>query len=180
MLKRRVVRDPKKEAITFGLILLVAVGIFFAVLNYRTRHSYQASTETVAGTLHYSLHMPATSFAEGQDIPIQLTVRNIGNEPVVLKFDQELEFDVIVKRDVNMLFATVPFDVWKYSASHPGAANKPHERVLKPGGTLTYNVAWPQVDANNEKVAEGRYTIVGVLNQAGSKTLLQLSGGTHD
>lgn len=180
MLKRRTVRDPKKEAITFGVLLLVAIGLFFAVLNYRTRQRYSASAETVSGSLHYSLGMPATSYAEGQPIPIQLTVQNISNQSVVLKFDQELEFDVIVKHDMNLLFATVPFDVWKYSASHPGAVSKPHERVLKPGTTLTYKIEWPQVDASNQKVAEGRYIIVGVLNQAGSKTLLELSGGTHD
>lgn len=179
MLKRRVIRDPKKEALTFGGLLLAAVAIFFAVLNYKTQQRLSTSAETTEGPLQYSLTMPSETFAPGAPIPIRLQVRNVGRDIVLLKFDQELEFDVVVKRDVNLIFATVPFDVWRYSAAHPGGP-KAHDRQIKPGGTLEYKIEWPQVDFSNEQVSEGRYVIVGVLNRAGGKKVMELRGGKDD
>jgi hypothetical protein len=179
MLKRRVVRNPKKEAMTFGLILLAVIAIFFAVLNFVTAKRFHSSAEVVAGPLRFNLQMPKTNYAEGEDIPIKLTVSNISNSDVVLRFDEDLEYDFMVKRDVNLIFATVPFDVWKYSASHPGG-KKPHQRTLKPGQSITYEGVWPQVNAENEKVGAGRYVITGMINLAGKeKTTLEIRGGTQ-
>ncbi|NDD27927.1 MAG: hypothetical protein EB084_06650 [Proteobacteria bacterium] len=176
MLKRRVVRDPKKEAITFGAILLAAVAVFFIVLNRYTARSLHAEAEGVFGNIHCSLSMPNTTFGPGKPVPVKLTVKNISQEVTKLTFDSTLEFDVIVKRDVNLWLATVPFKVWQYSASHPGGAER-HTRELKPGETISYSVEWPQVNAQNEPVEEGRYIIEGALNVTGARHLLELSGG---
>lgn len=178
MLKRRVVRNPKKEALTFGLILLAVIAIFFAVLNYVTAKRFSSSDEVTAGPLKFNLQMPRVNYAEGESVPLKLTVTNVGKDSVSLKFDHDLEYDFIVKRDVNLIFATVPFDVWRYSASHPGGL-KSHTQVLKPGATLVYDAMWPQTNAEGEKVGSGRYVITGVINLAGEKKILEIRGGTQ-
>lgn len=179
MLKRRTVRNPRKEALAFTVIVLVAIALFFAVLNYKTSRHFQSSAEITQGPLHFSLLMPKVNFVEGESVPLKLTVQNIGTEDVTLKFDQELEFDFVVKRDVNLIFATVPFDVWKYSASHPGAQT-PHQRVLKPGEKTVFEASWPQVDSRSEPVGSGRYVIGGAINLSGEKRqTLEVRGGRN-
>ncbi len=179
MLKRRVIRNTRKEVISFGLALLFILVVFFAVLNYFTSNTFRSNSEAVQGPLRFSLSMPQTTYPQGQAVPLQLTVTNISNADVVLRFDQDLEYDFVVKREVNLILATVPFDVWKYSPGHPGGEH-PHQRLLRPGATLAYSAEWPQVDAEGKLVPQGRYVITGIINLTGAqRETLEIRGGTQ-
>src|SRR5687768_5040554 len=151
MLRRRVVRNPRKELATFAITVVVIVAVFFAVLNYflSLQHPPTSATELTVGQVRYSLEMPRTQYAEGDAIPLKMTLKNIGTEPVKLKFDHDLEFDFIVQKELNLVFASVPLEIWKLSSTRPPGQD-PHERVLKPGESRSYDGKWSQVNAQGD------------------------------
>lgn len=181
LLRKRIVRNPKREIVLFSIALVVIGVAFFAVLNYfvSLQHPPTSSAELTVGPLQYSLVMPRTRYSEGSPIPLKMSIRNVTPRNVTLSFDQDLEFDFIVQKDVNLIFARVPLDIWRYSVKH-GSEHKPHERVLKPGQARTFEATWEQTSSKGEPVGPGRYLITGVVNMAGGEhQSLQIRGNTE-
>jgi hypothetical protein len=180
MLRRRVVRDPKKEIASFAITLVIIFALFFAVLNYLValEHPPTSSASLRSFPLEYFLWMPQTNYREGQAVPLNLSVTNVSSKDVVLRFEQDLEFDFVVQRELNMIFVSVPLDVWRYSASHP-PGKEVHQRILKPKQSLTYQAEWPQVNAKGEKVGTGRYLIMGMVLAGKERQVLQIRGRTQ-
>ena len=178
MLKKRVVRDPKRETITFVLAVLVIIIVFLAVMNWLVVlfHPPVSSTEMQAGPLQFSLRMPKTSYREGEPVPLELTMTNTSKEAVVLRFDEGNEFDFVVQRDWNLVVLTIPMMVWTWSGSHP-SAQPAHRKALEAGKSMVYRAEWPQVDSRGDAAGPGRYTILGVVNLAGKdRQTLKLRG----
>ena len=177
LLTRRVIVNKKKQLLVFATTIVVMVAIFFAVLNYflALQRPPTSSTELTVGSLRYSLEMPRTHFGDGEDVTVRMTIKNVGSQEIKLSFASQLEFDLIVQRDINLIFATVPLNIWIYSACHPNQL-KAHVLVLKPQQTHSFVASWPQVDAHGDKVSPGRYLLTGVLNTEGSRQSLQLRG----
>jgi hypothetical protein len=180
LLKRRAVRDPKKENVTFIGAVVVIIAVFFAVMNLlmMTLHPPRKSEVLQAGALQFSLGMPKLNYREGEPVALEMTVTNTSTEAVTLHFEQEREYDFAVERDLNLFFLTVPMSVWSYSASHP-TAHVPHQRVLNPRQRLIYRSEWPQINSQGDAVGSGRYVIFGTVNLAGKdKQTLKLRGHT--
>jgi len=180
VLRKRVVRNPKKEIIAFAITVVVIIAVFFAVLNYfiSLQHPPTSAAELTVGPLQFSLVMPQTQYVEGAPIPLKLSVKNTGNRDVTLQFDEDIEYDFVVQKDLNLIFSSVPLDIWKYSSTHPSPI-RPHTRVLKPQASLTYKTNWEQIDSNGEPVSPGRYLITGVVNLRGERQTLQIRGNTE-
>ncbi len=180
MLRRRVIRNPKKEIATFTITLVVIVAVFFAVLNYflSLQHPPTSSVELTVENLRFSLEMPQTLYHEGQPVPLKLSVKNIGTKDVTLKYSQALEYDFVVQKDLNLIFSSVPLDIWRFSTTHP-VPGGPHDRVLKPQQSRSYETKWTQVNARGESVGTGRYLITGMVNLAEGPRVLHLRGTTE-
>ena len=178
MLKKRVVRDPRRETITFVLALVVIAIVFLAVMNWLVALFYPpvSSTEMQAGPLQFSLRMPKTNYREGEPVPLELTMTNTSKEAVTLRFDQGNEYDFVVQKDLNLIVLTVPMLVWTWSGSH-ASSQAAHRKVLDPGKSMVYKAEWPQVDSRGDAAGPGRYVILGTVNLAGKdRQTLKLRG----
>jgi hypothetical protein len=176
-IKRHIKRDPRKETITFAIVLVIALGLFIYAINYFLSQQSQLSKESTYKTkdLLFTIRMKETSYSVGQPIDLTMEVRNISNDPVVMKFDNNLECDFFVQKEVNLLFAKVPMGVWRYSASI-GMKPQRHSITLQPQETKLYNAKWDQKDFNGRQVKPGNYIIAGAINIAGQNTQLEMRG----
>lgn len=179
MLRRRVIVNKKKQLITFAVTLVVIVAAFFAILNYfvHLQQPPTSSAEHTVGTLRYSLDMPRANFGS-EDVVVRLSVKNTGDRDVKMVFTNELEFDLIVQKEINLVFVTIPLDIWIYSSCHQNLP-KPHVLTLKSQETKTYEASWPQVNSKGDKVSPGRYILTGVLDVEHHRQALVLRGASH-
>lgn len=184
-LKRRVASDepePQSQAKFFVVCLVAVVILFLLALKFFVWRK-QANLNTTANLqskgLFYKLEMPRTSYAKGEPIDIQLSVRNITSKPISLTFDQDLEFDFLVQSEVNLLFVQVPQDVWRLSADPEHLPKrKPHVITIPPGKEKIFRSTWTQEDYKGKAVEPGRYIISGQLNAKDRQEQLQLRGET--
>ncbi len=128
--------------------------------------------------LYYQLKMARTSYHLGEPIEVKLSVRNMTSSPVALRFSKNLEFDITVRKEVDLLFAQVPKVVWKMSESQMIYAD-PHDKVLAPGDVEVFVGEWKQLDREGKPVSPGNYQIIGTLLDERSETL-QLRGQTAE
>jgi Intracellular proteinase inhibitor len=180
LLRRRVIINKKKQLLTFAVTLVVIVGAFFAILNHfvALQQPPTSSAEHTVGPLRYSLDMPRSDFRENEDVVVRLTVKNTGASDIKLVFTHELEFDLIVQKEVNLIFATVPLDLWIYSSCHQNLP-KAHVVTLRSRESKSYEARWPQVNSKGDKVSPGRYTLTGILDLDGHRQALTLRGAAH-
>ncbi len=175
--KKRVKRNIKKEILTFVLLLLLVVVAFFVSIKYYVAYKEPLikSAHEKTNTLLYGIRMGKTRYAKGEPIELILEVRNISNKPVMLKFDESLEYDFIVKKEKNFFFVKVPMVVWRYSGT-VGSRKEKHTVTLQPQEVRQYKAIWDQKDFNGKQVTSGTYIITGIVNTAGHSTELQLRG----
>ena len=106
--------------------------------------------------------MDRTDYETGEPIPVKLSVANISPKPVVLSFQKNLEFELIVRREVDLVVAQVPRIVWKLSENYPVLKDF-HTLRIDAGKTLEFEAVWDQKNRQNEAVKSGRYQIIGRL-----------------
>lgn len=178
-LKRK--EEPQKvtqkgTVLFVALLVLAVVGFVVGVRMGVSRKDAKLSgtSELNRRGLYYQLKMARTSYQLGEPIKIKLTVQNMTSSPVALKFPKNLEFDITVRKEVDLLFAQVPKVVWKMSESQMLYAD-PHDKILDPGGIEVFEGTWEQLDREGKAVSPGNYQIVGNLLDERNETL-QLRG----
>lgn len=175
-------KKGKYDPIRNFILLLVGLFIvFFAVINYWSSNNapLTSSKTLVRDDLYFYLDMSKTNYVPGEDINLQLKVKNVGKHPMGLKFDDNQEFDIVVQKEIDLLFAKVPIQIWKRSILKIPLPKK-HTVVLHPGKTRIYFSTWDQTDTNGRRVPPGRYVITGVVNITGAKAILTLRGETEE
>ena len=184
-LKRRVATDepePKSQLKLFVILLIAIILAFLLVLKFfvwRKQATLNQTAKLQSKGLFYKLAMPKTSYAKGEPIDFELSVRNVTSKPISLTFDQDLEFDFLVQSEVNLLFVQVPQDVWRLSSDPEHLPKrKPHVITIPPGKEKIFRATWTQQDYKGNNVEPGRYIISGNLNAKDRQEQLQLRGET--
>lgn len=183
-LKRKV--EPEKVTrkgrfIFVILIIFCAIG-FVAGVRLAVAHQDSGLTGTSdlkSKGLYYQLKMERTNYNVGEPINVKLLVKNLSASPVTLKFQKNLEFDLTVRKEVNLLFAQVPKIIWKLSETKL-VVPEPHIKVIDPGQTEVFTGTWNQQTRDGESVKPGNYQIIGNLLADDRKESLTLRGRTED
>lgn len=174
-------RVTRKGTLVFVVLLILAVVGFVVGVRMgisRKDSKLTGTSELKTRGLHYQLKMARTSYQLGEPIEIKMSVRNITSSPIALKFPKNVEFDITVRKEVDLLFAQVPKVVWKMSESQMIYAEA-HDKVLDAGDTAVFVGTWKQLDRDGKPVTPGNYQIIGTLMDERSETL-QLRGQTAD
>lgn len=183
-LKRKV--EPQKVTrkgrfIFVILIILCAIG-FVAGVRLAVAHQDSGLTGTSdlkSKGLYYQLKMERTNYSVGEPINVKLLVRNLSASPVTLKFQKNLDFDLTVRKEVNLLFAQVPKIIWKLSETKL-VVPQPHIKVIDPGKVVVFTGTWNQQTRDGEPVKPGNYQIIGNLLADDRQESLTLRGRTED
>lgn len=171
----------KGIAIFVGLLILAVVGFIFGVrlgIARKDATLVNSSDLTTKG-LYYQLKMEKTDYNVGEPISVQLSVTNVSSSPIVLDFQKNLEFDLTVRKEVDLLFAQVPKTVWRLSEEQMVYKDK-HVLRVDAGKTLTFKGTWDQTDRDDEPVKPGRYQIIGNLLADNREESLQIKGQTNN
>ena len=153
------------------------MGVVRYVVN-KDKERLNRTAELESEGLFFSLEMPKKKYARGEGIEVTLKVQNVSTQEITLEFETEQHFDFLVQREMNLLFAEVPMNVWRLSsARHPS----PQKEIVKvaPGQELTFTDQWNQKDYNQKLVRPGRYVITGFLVAKGRNETLQLRSKTN-
>ena len=184
-LKRR--EDPPEKVTRKGLIVFVVL-LALCVVGFvvGVRLGVKKKDATLMGSadmktrgLYYQLKMEKTNYRLGEPIKVQLSVTNVTSAPIPLKFQKNLEFDLEVRKEVDLLFAQVPKTVWKLSEKQMVYADG-HDSIVDPGKTLSFTGVWDQTDRDNNSVKEGNYQIIGKLMADDRPESLSLRGKTEE
>lgn len=166
-LKRR--EEPekvtRKGTIVFVLLIMLAVVGFVFGVRAGVAHqdaSLLKKADIKTRGLHYKLRMEKDAYRLGEPIEVHLEISNISGAPIALKFQKNLEFDLTVRKEVDLMFAQVPKTIWKLSENQLVYAEA-HTEVLEPGGDMKFSGVWDQKDREGRPVKPGSYQIVGNL-----------------
>lgn len=121
--------------------------------------------------------MEKTDYEVREPITVELSVTNVTPHPIDLNFKKNLEFDLTVRKEVDLVFAQVPKTVWKLS-ERENILPEPHALRVDAGKTLTFRGTWDQTDREKQYVAPGRYQIIANLLADDREDALQLRGET--
>lgn len=164
-----------------GIILLAVIGFVVGV-----RWGVAAKDSDLVGSsqlktrgLHYLLKMEKTTYALGEPIDVQLSVTNVTSAPITLVFAKNLEFEIWVRKEVDLLFAQVPKTMWRLSEDQMVYKDR-HTVRIEPGKSITFSGTWDQIGRENKNVSPGQYQIIGSLLAEGRTESLQLQGKTSD
>ncbi|HXE73347.1 MAG TPA: BsuPI-related putative proteinase inhibitor [Candidatus Nitrosotenuis sp.] len=178
-LRRRTLRDRPQDVRLFVVLLAVLFVGFLLVLRYLVSSSSSLQQQATYQTedLIYNLTMPKTDYDRGEPIALNLTVANRSGRPLELVFDNELEVEFVVQRELNLFFVRIPLEVWRYSATR---VNRPqrHNVVIMPHDKKVFRAVWDQKDARGRQVGPGNYRILGYVTSRGERHELLLRGET--
>ncbi len=185
--KVRLKRKEEPEKVTrkgtfvfLFLIVLCVVGFVFGVRYGVARKDAKllGVSDMKTRGLYYKLTMEKTSYRLGEPIKVKLSITNVSSAPIGLKFQKNLEFDLTVRKEVDLLFAQVPKTVWKLSENQMSYPDD-HTSVIDPGKTLDFNGVWDQKDREGKSVNPGNYQIIGNLMADDRPESLALRGRTE-
>lgn len=159
--------------------MLAVVGFIFGVRLgiARKEANLSSSSDLNSKGLYYQLKMEKTEYEVGEPIGVQLSVTNVSSSPIVLNFKKNLEFDLTVRKEVDLLFAQVPKTVWRLSEKESVYKDE-HVLRVDAGKTLTFKGTWDQTSRDGESVKPGRYQIIGNLLAENRDEALQIRGQT--
>lgn len=172
----------RKGLIVFVVLLvLCVVGFVFGVRMGVARKDAKllGSSDMKTRGLYYQLKMERTNYRLGEPIKVQLSITNVSSAPIALKFPKNLEFEITVRKEVDLLFAQVPKEIWKLSENqmvYPDA----HDSIVDPGKTLNFHGVWDQKDREGKPVKPGNYQLIGNLLADDRPESLALRGKTEE
>lgn len=183
-LKRKQEPDKvtSKGTMTFVILILLTIVVFVVGVRLgvaRKNSSLQGSSDLRSRGLYYQLKMARTHYHLGDPIEIKLTITNVTASPIPLKFPKNQEFDITVRKEVDLLFAQIPRIVWTLSPTKMVYA-EPHVFVLDPGKSREYQATWNQIDRDGRAVSPGNYQIIGNLLADDRPEALVLRGKAED
>ena len=171
----------RKGIVVFVLLLVLAVVGFIVGVRLgvaRKDSKLVNSSDLTNKGLYYQLKMEKTEYDIGEPISVQLSVTNVTSRPIVLNFQKNLEFDLPVRKEVDLLFAQVPKTVWRLSEKQMVYKDS-HVLRVDAGKTLTFKGTWDQTNRDDEAVKPGRYQIIGNLLADNRDESLQIKGQTN-
>ena len=171
----------RKGIVVFVLLLVLAVVGFIVGVRLgvaRKDSKLVNSSDLTNKGLYYQLKMEKTEYDIGEPISVQLSVTNVTSSPIVLNFQKNLEFDLTVRKEVDLLFAQVPKTVWRLSEKQMVYKDN-HVLRVDAGKTLTFKGTWDQTNRDEEAVKPGRYQIIGNLLADNREESLQIKGQTN-
>lgn len=158
------------------LLVLVIIGFVFAIRFFlKMEEPLNKTARLKTRSLLFTMRMQDTRYSIGEPIHLLLEVRNISPKPIMLKFNESLEYDFLVQKEVNLLFVRIPMSVWRFSAAQ-AVSKKKHTITLQPQEVKVFKAVWHQKDFRNRQVGTGLYIIKGTINIAGKNTELQMRG----
>lgn len=162
-----------------SLLVLAVVGFIVGVRLGVSRKdaALNKTSDLKVNGLYYQLQMERTDYEVGEPITVKLSVTNVTPDPIVLNFKKNLEFDLTVRKEVDLIFAQVPKTVWRLS-EREDVMKEPHVLRVDAGKTLVFKGTWDQTDRENHSVTPGRYQIIGNLLAEDRQDALQLRGET--
>lgn len=172
----------RKGMVVFVVLLVLVVVGFVAGVRLgvaRKDSKLLGSSDMKTRGLYYQLKMEKTNYHLGEPIKVQLSITNISSAPIALKFQKNLEFDLTVRKEVDLLFAQVPKTIWKLSENQMVYADA-HDSIVDPGKTLNFNGIWDQKDRDGKPVKPGNYQIIGNLLADDRPESLALRGKTEE
>jgi hypothetical protein len=172
----------RKGMVVFVVLVLLSLVAFVVGVRMgvaRKDAKLLGSADMKTRGLYYQLKMERTNYHLGEPIKVQLTITNISSSPINLKFQKNLEFDLTVRKEVDLLFAQVPKTIWKLSENQMVYADS-HDTILDPGKTVSFNGVWDQKDRDGQSVKPGNYQIIGNLLADDRPESLSLRGKTID
>lgn len=101
-----------------------------------------------------SLRVSPQRVIQGQSVTMRLTLSNCGQRDSALPFRSGQRYDFVVTRDGR--------EVWRWSAKRFFTMALGQVR-LRPGEARSFVETWNLLDGDGNPVAEGTYTIVGVI-----------------
>lgn len=162
------------------LLIIVVIAFVFSVRYLLMKDEpLNKASHIKTRSLLFTLRMKKTHYILGEPIKLILEVRNIGSKPIVVKFNESLEYDFLVQREMDLLFMRIPVSLWRYSANRAVQPGR-HTVTLQPQETKMYNAVWNQKDSGGRQVKAGLYIITGTINLAGKSTELQMRGKMGD
>lgn len=100
--------------------------------------------------LQFNLTATKTAYAPGEAVPLTLTVKNAGNQPVTLVMSSAQLFDTTATLGLNT--------VWQKSATM-AYATVITTVTYAPGETKTYMDSWNQKDSQGKAAPTGQYSL---------------------
>lgn len=95
---------------------------------------------------------PSTSFEQGQEIHISVTIKNISSESKTLSFNSGKQYDFVIKNENGD-------SVWRWSDGR-GFITSLTSYVLEPNATKTFTYTWNQILSDGESLIPiGSYTL---------------------
>jgi hypothetical protein len=167
------------EVFPFLIIALLLLFVFIICLRYLISLRLKSEASLDLKGIRYTLKMKKTVFQVGEDIALKLEIKNTTSRKLVLNFNNNLEYDFIVQRDISWGVLNIPLDIWKYSANVVVKPH-PHSLCLLPQEKKVYCAVWNQMDHNGKLVKPGRYVITGIVTAEGIKAELQIRGRTRN
>lgn len=172
---------PTQQAIRF-VLALVAIGVLFmvAVRYFAERRTLDSSAALESRGLYLKLAMGKSSYGAGEPVTVSLDVRNISDKEVKLDFPNDLEFDLTVQSELDLLFTSIPRNIWQYSAEAEHLPRpRPHSIKIAPGATHHFKGVWRQLDYGGKPVKPGRYIVTGLLKSSNYSEILQVGSQTR-
>jgi hypothetical protein len=171
----------RKGTIAFVVLLMLCVVGFVVGVRVgvaKKDSSLLGSSDMKTRGLYYQLKMEKTLYRLGEPIKVRLSITNVSSAPIALKFQKNLEFELTVRKEVDLLFAQVPKTIWKLSENQLVFADV-HNSVIDPGKTLQFLGTWDQKDRDGKPVKPGNYQIIGNLLADDRPESLALRGKTE-
>lgn len=182
-LKKRVKQEKVTRKGIFVFVALLALAVVGFVVGVRLGVARKdsklvAASDLTTKGLYYQLKMQKTDYDVGEPITVELSVTNVSSAPIVLNFKKNLEFDLTVRKEVDLLFAQVPKTVWKLSEKQM-VYKDTHILRVDAGKSLTFKGVWDQKNREGKGVKPGRYQIIGNLLADDRSEALQIRGQTQ-
>lgn len=182
--KVRLKKRSKPEKVTRrGIVLFVGlISLFVVCFVFGLRIGIEKKDAALSQNsdlesrgLYYQLEMDKTDYEKGEPISVKLSVANISPKPVVLSFQKNLEFELIVRKEVDLVVAQLPQVVWKRSDDYP-IINEFHTIRIDAGRTMEFEGVWDQTNRQDKAVEAGHYQIIGRLLADNRSESLQIRG----
>lgn len=109
--------------------------------------------------LKVTLEIERESYCSGESVPMTLALKNIGDEPLTLRFSSGQQYDFIVARSGK--------EVWRWSADKV-FIQVLGSLTLAPGETREFKQTWQQKDNEGQQVPAGEYEITGLVTTMGT------------
>lgn len=150
-----------KTALLFSLIVMLVI----ALGGCGSKEKPTRTKKIKEGGLELSIVVAEGDFAVGKEIPVTISVKNVGPDIEVLSFNTAQRIDMEVKNSEGKA-------VWRWSEGQMFAQNLEQVK-LKPDDREDNDATWSQKDSAGNQVPPGKYTFIArsMTDEMNNKTV---------